>query len=80
MFNELIGPSPMRLQRRPLVLTINDSLTARADPGAAACTFYTGAFAELLLLYTGKKYRVSHPDCGARSPGKACAWTVEIAS
>lgn len=78
MLAMLVGPTTFKLQRRPLQLTIKDTLTARADPSAAACSFYTGAFEELLTLYTGRGYRVSHPDCSAKRAGTTCVWTVEL--
>jgi hypothetical protein len=79
MFAELVGPSGFALQRRPLSLRIDATLTARADPGGAACAFYTGALAESLERYTGRHYRVSHPSCGRGQPGTPCEWKVEIA-
>lgn len=78
MFAELVGPSKFQLVRRPLSLTIDETLTARADPGGAACAFYTGAFSEVLELYTGRRYRVLHTTCAATS-GAKCEWSVEIA-
>ncbi|MEX2584121.1 MAG: hypothetical protein WD766_12645 [Gemmatimonadota bacterium] len=79
MFKELVGPTRFKISRRPLSLRIDSTLTARADPGGAACSFYSGAFSALLELYTGRRYRVSHPTCACRSPGGPCEWTVEIA-
>lgn len=79
MFVHLVGPTAFRIQRRPLSLSIADSLTARADEGGAACALYAGAFAEVLELYTGRRYRVLHPICRARKAGPRCEWTVEIA-
>ena len=79
MFSRIVGPARFRVSRRPVTLTIDNSLTARADPGGAACAFYAGAFAEALELYTGRRYRVNHPSCAARTPGSPCEWTVEIA-
>lgn len=80
MFKELVGETGFKLHRRPLQLRIDETLTSRADPGGAACAFYTGALAELLEIYTGRKYRVSHSVCSARYPGSPCEWTVEVAS
>lgn len=79
MFAELAGSSPVRIHRKPFSLAIDGSLTARADPGGAACAFYTGALAQALELYTGRRYRVLHSACGARGGG-GCEWKVEIAS
>lgn len=79
MFTRIVGPTPFRISRRPITLTIDSSLTSRADPGGAACALYAGAFAELLELYTGRRYRISHPTCLTKSGAKRCEWSVEIA-
>jgi hypothetical protein len=79
MFSDLVGGARVKLVRRPLTLRIDRSLTARADEGGAACAFYSGAFVELLELYTGRRYRVLHPSCGSRTGGP-CEWSVEVAS
>ncbi|MEX2570349.1 MAG: hypothetical protein WD737_03520 [Gemmatimonadota bacterium] len=79
MFADLVGPSPFRISRKPVRLRIDTSLTARADPGGAACAFYGGAFGALLELYTGRRYRILHPACACRTPGGPCEWSVEIA-
>mgnify|MGYP006145036427 CR=1 FL=1 len=39
---------------------------ARADPLGVACAFYGGAYAEVLRQYTGREYRILHPQCEAR--------------
>jgi len=80
MFRDLEGPSRIRLTRRPVALRIEDSLSARADPGGAACCLYSGALAQLLEIYTGRGYRVTHPVCAADGGGRVCEWTVEVAS
>lgn len=79
MFRELVGPTKVRISRRPISLKIEESLSSRADPGGAACSFYSGAFAEHLRLYMGRDYRVLHPVCATRSDGP-CEWFVEVAS
>lgn len=79
MFKQLTGGSRATVNRWPAELKIKDSLTARADPGGRACAFYAGAFAELLRRYTGREYRVLHPDCETRGNGP-CRWVVEISS
>lgn len=78
MLRDLAGNSRLSLTRRPVALSINSTMTARADPGGAACALYTGALTSLLELYTGRKYRVTHERCGGAGGG-ACAWAVEIA-
>lgn len=80
MFRELAGPSRFRIQRKPISLTIDNALTANADPAGSACAFYSGALAQLLELYTGRRYRVLHPECAARTAGAQCEWQVEISS
>lgn len=79
LFQKLVGSSKLALKRWPVEMRIQNSLSARAAPGGEACRFYAGAFAELLQQYTGREYRVLHPQCEARS-GAVCLWTVEIAS
>lgn len=78
MLSRLVGPSPFSFSRRPLGFTIESTPTASADPGGAACAFYGGAVTEHLELYTGRKYRVSHPVCRAVKDGPRCEWTIEI--
>jgi predicted hydrocarbon binding protein len=80
MFGRLSGPTPLKFNRRPVLLRIERSLTARADPTCAACAFYSGALIQLLEQYTGRRYRVLHPDCGAGTNDGACEWRVEVAS
>lgn len=69
----------LSISRWPLEMHIHGCLTATADPGGAACSFYAGAFGELLHLYTGRQYRVRHPQCEARGDAE-CRWVVEVAS
>ena len=80
MFRELVGPTHVKISRRPVTLRIENSLSSRVDPGGAACAFYSGAFAKLLELYTGHSYRVMHSVCATRGEGRSCEWIVEIAS
>ena len=80
MFRQLTGPSRVRIQRKPITLSIENALTAQADPTGSACAFYSGALLELLEEYTGRRYRVLHPQCAARMEGERCEWQVEIAS
>jgi len=67
------------ISRLPLEMRIRSSLSAQADSSGAACSFYTGAFGELLQLYTGRQYRVRHAHCEARGDAE-CSWLVEVAS
>lgn len=79
LFGTLAGGGEVTVGRWPPELRIRRSLTARADPGGAACAFYAGAFTELLETYTGREYRVRHRHCEARG-GEACVWTVEVSA
>lgn len=76
----LVGRARFQLQRSPLMLRIEGTLTSRADEGGAACAIYTGALTALLEQYTPRKYRVLHARCGRGEPGQACEWSVEIAA
>jgi predicted hydrocarbon binding protein len=79
LFRRLVGGSPFTLQRWPIELRVEDTLTARADPGGAACAFYAGTLKETIELYVGKRYRVRHAQCEARGDDR-CHWVVEIAA
>ena len=76
LFKKLVGDGQLSVGRWPVVLTIRNSLTARADPSGAACAFYAGAFSEIMELHTRRRYRVLHEECIARG-APACLWTVE---
>lgn len=78
MFKQLAGDSALAVGRWPIDVRLRDSISAQADPSGAACAFYGGAFAEIMELHTGKRYRVRHPECCARG-GEQCQWTVEVA-
>lgn len=75
----VVGRSRFSVSRWPLELHIRDSLTSRADPGGAACAFYSGLFSQVLEQYTGRKYRIQHASCATRDDDE-CAWTVQIAA
>jgi predicted hydrocarbon binding protein len=79
LFRQLSGGSKLTVNRWPAELRIRDPLTARADPVGGACAFYGGAYAEVLREYTGREYRILHPECETRG-GSTCSGTVEIAS
>lgn len=78
LFRRLVGGSPFTLQRWPIELRVEKTLTARADPGGAACAFYAGALGETVELYVGKRYRVRHVQCEARGDDR-CHWVMEVA-
>lgn len=77
MFRQIAGDSQLSVGRWPVDVRMRNSLTARADPNGAACAFYAGAFAELMELHTGKRYRVLHEECSALG-AEECQWTVEV--
>lgn len=75
LFAQLVGPGLLRVTGRPVAVRINGSLTARADPGGAACALYAGVFAETMRQYTGQEYRAEHTECEARGR-EVCEWRV----
>ena len=77
ILRRVTGGSRFSLQRWPIELRVERSLTARADPGGAACAFYAGLLAQVLQLHLGRRYRVRHPQCEARGDGQ-CHWSVEV--
>jgi predicted hydrocarbon binding protein len=79
LFRRLVGGSTFMLQRWPIELRVENTLTARADPGGAACAFYAGALGETIELYVGRRYRVRHAQCEARGDDR-CHWVVEVAA
>jgi predicted hydrocarbon binding protein len=79
LLRRMSGSSPFRVQRWPIELRIDHSLTARADATGAACSLYTGAFEETLRLYTGRAYHAHHTACATRGDD-ACEWQVRLGS
>lgn len=77
LFANLVGNSEMSVRRWPVELRISRALTAHADPGGAACAFYSGALEELLREYTGRAYRAHHAHCSTRGDAH-CEWTVKV--
>jgi predicted hydrocarbon binding protein len=77
LFRRLVGGVAFELSRWPIELRIDETLTARADPGGAACAFYSGVLRETIELYTGRKCRVQHVSCRARGGGR-CVWQAEV--
>ena len=74
LFRQVLGSGKLRVAKRPLVLRIENCFTVRADPGGAACAFYSGVLAETMSRYTGRKHNPSHPSCQARR-ADACEFT-----
>jgi predicted hydrocarbon binding protein len=71
------GGARLEVKERPLHVRMDGCLTAVADPGGAACAFYTGTLAEILTEYTGRPHAAQHPRCEARGAG-ACEWTATV--
>ena len=76
---ELSGTAELEVQARPLVVRLRGSLTSSADPGGAACAFYTGFVSEMMTQYTGRRHTAQHPRCHARR-SDACEWTALVAT
>lgn len=78
VLDETAGSARVEVHARPLLVRLNGSLTSAADPGGAACAFYTGLLAELMTQYTGRRHAAQHARCAARR-GEACEWTALVA-
>jgi hypothetical protein len=72
-FGELVGTRSFRIVGRPPAVRVEGSITAQADPGGTACTFYGGLLTEMLQHFTRQDWYVEHPECEARG-GSACEW------
>jgi predicted hydrocarbon binding protein len=77
LLRQIAGSAALEVSPRPLRVRLAGCLTAAADPGGAACAFYTGAIAETLTRYTGREHAVQHPHCESRR-GEACEWTATV--
>ena len=77
LMGELAGSGTLKVHSRPFSARLQDSLTAYADPGGAACAFYTGVVAELMTQYSGRKHAAQHPRCEALG-GDGCEWTARV--
>lgn len=77
LFRGIVGDGRLHASRRQVAIRISGSLTARADPGGAACALYAGVLAELLERYTGRDYLPDHSVCEARG-AEACEWTAAM--
>jgi predicted hydrocarbon binding protein len=75
LMGELAGSAEVKVSARPFSARLRGSLTAHADPGGAACAFYTGVLSELMTQYSGRRHNAQHPRCEARR-GDACEWTA----
>jgi predicted hydrocarbon binding protein len=79
MMGELAGSAELEVTNKPFGVRLRGSLTGVADPGGAACAFYTGALSELMTQYTGRKHHAQHARCETRGGG-SCEWTALVAS
>jgi predicted hydrocarbon binding protein len=77
LIRQLAGAGEFSVSVKPVALSITGSLTAFADPGGAACAFYSGVLSELVSEYTGRRNSVTHARCEARN-GRSCEWTTTI--
>lgn len=77
LFRQLSGQGDFSVGIKPVSLHITGSLTAAADPGGAACAFYSGVLSELVTEYTGRKHSATHPHCEARG-GASCEWLTQV--
>ena len=75
LFRQLQGTAWLEVRGKPPTVTMVSAMTTRADPGGAACAFYSGALTELLREYTGREHGVAHVRCQATG-GEACEWAV----
>ena len=75
---ELAGSAQVEVSAKPFLVRLRGSLTAEADPGGAACAFYTGAFSELMTQYTGRGHAAKHSNCETRRGGGTCEWTALV--
>ena len=78
VMSEMAGNAELSVAARPLLVRLRGSLTSNADPGGAACAFYTGVISELMTQYTGRRHTAQHPRCHARK-ADACEWTALVA-
>ena len=79
LMGELSGAAELQVSARPFAVSLRGSLTGEADPGGAACAFYTGALSELMTQYTGRRHAASHARCETRGGG-SCEWTAFVAT
>jgi len=79
VLEQIVGDAELETHRKPMRVQIRHSLTARADPGGAACAFYAGVISEILRLYIKRDYRARHVRCESQGD-EACEWQVVVAS
>ncbi len=63
------------VQKAPLRVSLQKSITAEVDPGGVACRLYGSAFQALAQRYLRPGARVEHSRCEARGE-ETCEWTV----
>lgn len=77
LLGELAGSARLTVHARPFSARLQGSLTAYADPGGAACAFYTGVVAEVMTQYSGRSHTAQHARCEAHG-GEGCEWTARV--
>ncbi|MDP9349500.1 MAG: hypothetical protein M3P24_10240 [Gemmatimonadota bacterium] len=75
LLRKIVGNGKLQVVGRQGVVRITGSLTARADPGGAACILYTGVIAGTLEQYTVGVQRPEHAVCEGRG-GELCEWMI----
>jgi predicted hydrocarbon binding protein len=73
VLRQVAGGAQVTITARPLAVSMQDALTARADTGGAACRFYAGAIAETVSRYVGRPHRARHSRC-ATHHDTVCEW------
>ena len=64
-----------QVEKAPVRVRLEDSITAAVDPGGVACALYSSIFAALAARYLKTSPRVEHTRCEARG-NEVCEWTV----
>ncbi len=78
VIGQLAGTAQLQVQPRPFTVRLRGALTSNADPGGAACAFYTGVVSELMSQYGARPHNAKHVACTARG-ADACEWNVFVA-
>lgn len=75
LLRQLAGAgAELHVDAAPL-LRMPDAITFRADPGGAACQFFSGVLGETVSLHLGRRYGATHANCRARG-ASTCEWRV----
>lgn len=73
MFKRISGRDTIECDGRPLVVRVDDALTAGLEAGESACVLYTAALEELIRIHTGQRPHVLHTSCATDGRGW-CEW------